>query len=164
MKKLFYIILFSLCICSCSKDDDDIYEQPEDISIMGTWKDKDYGETFIFYENEVEIITEKERFYLEYIFTGKDITFIEYEYNDNSYEISYYKKKIKEIEKEVKTAGGKRKSELLDQLITIQNLLDKAYSNQKIKVATYFSDVEFTGNELSFGIGKKEYDLTRINE
>ena len=159
MKKLFYIILFSLCICSCSKDDDMF-----NISIVGTWQDKVSGDVFVFGENEVKITDEYGEFYLEYVFTGKEITFIEYEYYDIGYEISYYHRKIKEIEKQLETARGKKKDELLDQLIAIKSLIREVYNNDKKEIWRCFSTInKFTSNELSFYFDNKECNLIRIN-
>ena len=161
MKKLFYIILFSLCICSCSKDDD-IFNMS--ISIIGTWQDKVSGDTFVFGENDVKITDKYGEYYLEYVFTGNEITFIEYEYYDIGYEISYYNRKIREIEKQLETAKGKKKDELLDQLITIKSLIREAYNDDKKEIWRCFSTInKFTSNELSFYIENTEYDLIRIN-
>jgi len=163
MKKLFYIILFSLCICSCSKDDD-MFNEPA--SIIGTWQDRAYGETFIFGENKVKLITMTgDIINLDYVFTGDEITFTEYVYVDNSDVILSYKNKIKELENEVKTARGESRLALLDRIAYFRSLLYEACLNQSDCVYTYSSKVtKFTFNELSFYIDDTEYNLTRIND
>lgn len=171
MKKLFYIILFSLCICSCSKDDDDIYVQPVDNnitnpSIVGTWKDKDYGETFIFGEDKVKLITMTgDVIDMEYVFTGEEIIITEYIYIDNSESIAKCLITKKKLEEEVKSARGERMEAILDQIVEINLYLAKLYSEQRNEKITYHSTVtKFTFNELSFYIDDTEYNLTRIND
>lgn len=166
MKKLFYIILFSLCICSCSKDDD-MFNEPasNELSIIGVWKDKVYGETFIFGEDKVKLITMTgDVIDMEYVFTGEEIIITEYIYIDNSDSIAKCLLNKKKLEEEVKSARGARREAILDQIVQINLYLAKLYSEQRNEKITYHSPVnKFTSNELSFYIENTEYDLIRIN-
>ena len=166
MKKLFYIILFSLCICSCSKDDD-MFSEPasNELSIIGVWKDKVYGETFIFGEDKVKVITMTgEVIDMEYVFTGEEIIITEYIHIDNSESITKCLITKKKLEEEVKSARGARREAIIDQIVEINSYLIKLYSEQRNEKITYHSPVnKFTSNELSFYIENTEYNLIRIN-
>ena len=165
MKKLLYLILFSLCICSCSKDDD-MFNEPvsNELSIIGVWQDKVYGETFIFGEDKVKLVTMTgEVINLDYVFTGIEIIFTEYIYIDNSESIAKCLMNKKKLEEEVKSARGARREAILDQIAAINSYLAKLYSEQRNEKITYHSPVKFTSNELTFYIENTEYNLIRIN-